>query len=62
MNNNIKYYIKHVYGNQNMYIADKTQAQAIQNLTNQKTLTTSTMRALEVLGFTFEQVLTPNNI
>lgn len=59
MNNIIKFYEKSVYGNQMMYIADKKQAESITRLTGQKSLTSGAFKALQELGFTFEEVIAP---
>jgi len=42
-----------------MYIADQAQAQLIGALTNTKTLLPYHKKALEALGFTFEEVIAP---
>jgi hypothetical protein len=55
----INYYIKNVYGLERIYISDPDVAIAIQKLTNQKTIDSRHIEALENLGFTFEQVLPP---
>ncbi len=59
MTNNIKYYTRSVYGNDNIYIADSEQAQLVFALTGTKTLLPHQKSALEALGFTFEEVLAP---
>lgn len=59
MTNNIQFYTRSVYGNDNMYIADQAQAQLIGALTNTKTLLPYHKKALEALGFTFEEVIAP---
>lgn len=57
MNKVIEYYIKNVYGNELRYVKDKEKAQAITILTGSKTLSGNHIGALEMLGFTFKQVL-----
>lgn len=57
MNKTIEYYIKHVYGNELRYVKDPEMAQAIRLLTGSKTLMGNHIGALEILGFTFKQVL-----
>jgi hypothetical protein len=52
----IKYYIKDIYSKPLVYVADKKEAQALQLLTDRKTLTRSDMEALRQLGFDFEEV------
>jgi hypothetical protein len=53
----IRFYAKEVYGNTNFYPIDYVDELKI--LTNQKTLTGRTIKALETMGFTFEEVLNP---
>ena len=55
----IEYYIKNVYGNELMYIADKEIAESVAALTNSKTLLPRHMDALEKLGCKFEFVHAP---
>lgn len=55
----IKYYTKHVYGKPMHYVLDTEKARALVSLTGHKTLLQSDMKALEVLGFTLEEVLLP---
>lgn len=55
----IKFYVKHVYGNETMYVLDADKAAAISTITREKTLTMRAVRGLEVLGFTFVEVLAP---
>ena len=56
----IEYYIREVYGIKNYYAVDKEIASAITKLTGKKTITISTMEALNALGFLFTQVINPN--
>lgn len=53
----IKFYQDRVYGVIKNYVKEPELAQAITTLTGRKTLTDQDMKALEALGFTFEQVL-----
>lgn len=53
----MNYYVKHVYGVEQMYLADKEQAHAVQLISGQKTITPYTKEGLERLGYTFKQVL-----
>lgn len=55
----ITYYIKNVYGNETMYVADKNTALAIQTISKEISLTSRTMTGLKELGFSFEEVLKP---
>jgi hypothetical protein len=55
--NSINYFIKQIYGKDTMYIDDPKIAKIITRLTQQKTLTCATMKALKDLGFTFNQIL-----
>ena len=55
----IEYYVKNVYGNDLMYVADPKLAENLTTLTGKKTLDWSAMQALVALGFLFEQVLSP---
>lgn len=54
---NIKFYRKNVYGNDYCYPATKVQAEALQILTNKKTLNDRDLEALKLLGFTLEEVM-----
>ena len=54
---NIKFYRKNVYGNDYCYPAKRDQADALQILTNKKTLNGRDMEALKMLGFTLEEVM-----
>ena len=56
---NIKYYIKNVYGNETLYVAEERDAKAIQKISGQKTLTPNVIKGLKELGFSFEQVFAP---
>ena len=58
-NKTIEIYRKSVYGNTLTYVKDKEIAQAIRILTNSKTLSGNDIGALEMLGFTFKEVLAP---
>lgn len=57
MNTVIEYRIKSVYGKDSRYIVDPVIAGAVKTLTGKMTLLDADMKALEVLGFTFKQVL-----
>lgn len=62
MTTQIRFYTKSVYGMPTMYLsretdAERTVANAIASLTGRKTLATSDMAALEVLGFTFTEMI-----
>lgn len=59
MHTNIQYYIKQVYGNDTMYIADENFQDVHRCLTGTKTLTSHAMTAYKQLGFTFTQILPP---
>jgi hypothetical protein len=56
-NKTIKFYRDRVYGVIKNYVKDPEVANAITMLTSRKTLTEQDMKALELLGFTFEEVL-----
>lgn len=56
-NKEIEYYAKEVWGNRRCYAKDAEIAKAITTLTNRATLDAKDFAALEVLGFTFKQVL-----
>ena len=56
----IQYYIKHVYGQELMYIFDPTIMNILKNLTGKKTVGRSDLSCLKSLGHTVEQVLCPN--
>ena len=53
----IEFYIKNVYGKENIYNKDENIAKNIQTLTTKKTIDKNDMQALENLGFTFKQVI-----
>ena len=53
----IKFYRDRVYGVVKFYVKQPEVAQSISALTGRKTLTEADMKALEALGFTFEEVL-----
>ncbi len=53
----IKFYQDRVYGVIKNYVKEPEVAKAITALTGRKTITEEDMKALETLGFTFEQVL-----
>ena len=53
----IQYYIKSVFGKDNIYIKDEEQSKIISTLTNKKTVDKNDIKALEQLGFTLEQVI-----
>lgn len=53
----IKFYKDRVYGVIKNYVKDPELATAITTLTGRKTLTDQDMKALETLGFKFEEVL-----
>lgn len=53
----IQYYIKNVFGNDNIYIKDKAINKNISTLTKKKTLDRNDIIALEKLGFILEQVI-----
>lgn len=55
----IPVYVRSVYGNEHIYVADSDKARALASLTSSKTLTHSHVRALQELGFTFEHVADP---
>lgn len=55
----IEYYIARVYGRAHLYIADKKIAETISILTGRKVLIPEHKKALEDLGLTFKQIVTP---
>lgn len=57
--NVIPVYVRNVYGNEHIYVADADKARTLAVLTASKTLTHSHVRALQELGFTFEHVADP---
>jgi hypothetical protein len=59
INKSIEYYIKNVYGNENIYIIGEN-AKHIQTLTNKKTIDKGDMLALEKLGLIFTRTFEPN--
>ena len=59
MNKEIEIYRKIVYGNELTYVKNKQFAEAIRILTNSKTISGHHARALEILGFTFIEVIAP---
>ena len=59
MTTTIKYFRKSVYGNELVYPADPRQAESLNLLTGQKTLTQSSLNALAGLGFTLEETFPP---
>ena len=52
----MKFYRKNVYGKDLMYLAERTQREAIEMICNRKSITERDMFALGMLGFTFEEV------
>ena len=56
----IQFYTKHVFGQERAYIVDANQAANVKTLTGGATLIHQHQKALEGLGFTFEQVLPPS--
>lgn len=57
--NTINYYRKNVYGSEFMYIEKQKEAETIQRLTKQKTLSTQDKLQLESLGVRFQEVIAP---
>lgn len=57
----IEYYIKNVYGCENMYILNDNIANSVTELTNKKTISCRDIINLEKLGCTFKEVLPPRN-
>jgi hypothetical protein len=55
----ITFYRRSVYGVEHMYIADPTMAGYIWGLTGTKTMLKQHKRALELMGYTFTEVLPP---
>lgn len=56
----IQFYVKNVYGVNNMYIVDDRQARLVQTLTGKKTISQSDIEALTALaGCAWVQVLAP---
>ncbi len=56
----IQIYIKSVYGVSRTYVADASQASALQQVTGSRTLETRHIAGLIALGLTFEQVPDPS--
>ena len=56
INTVIEYRIVSVYGRENIYVVSD-HAKAISELTRRKTIDATDIHALELLGFTFKQVL-----
>lgn len=56
---NITYYIKNVYGQEKIYLADDNQRRAVMMITGQRTVTPNVMKGLLLLGFSFTRVLEP---
>jgi len=52
----LQYYIKRVYGKQRVYLKDIKRQAAIELLTGRKTILSSDVEALKMLGFDFEEV------
>ncbi len=61
MNTVIEYYRKNIYGTEYMILSATKQADAIKHLMGHTTLTPHVKKWLEVLGFTFVEVLPPKN-
>jgi hypothetical protein len=57
----IEYYRKSVYGKDLLYILDERTANLMRCLTRNQTLRLDDKRTLELLGFTFKEVLAPRN-
>jgi hypothetical protein len=55
----IQYFRRTAYGNTHFYVKDKEQAEAVQQLTNCKTITDSHIAALIRLGIQVEEVIDP---
>jgi hypothetical protein len=56
----IQFYVKNVYGVNNMYILDDRQAKLVQTLTGRKTINQSDIEALtELAGCAWVQVFAP---
>ena len=55
----IEYYIKTVYGNDLIYIANEEVATNIKILTGRQTVTSGQLEALKHLGHTIKEVLPP---
>lgn len=53
---NITYYIKNVYGNDLMYVADPRIALIVRKLTGKQTINKYDIENLEALGHTFTRV------
>lgn len=53
----IEFFVKNVYGKELMYVKDEKLAQSLFQLTGHRTLTDDAKKAMESIGFTFEQVL-----
>lgn len=57
----ITYYVKNVYGNDRLYIADEEKAHAIALLTGSKTLSQQHIEGLQALGYTLTEVIAPRS-
>lgn len=57
----IPFFVRSVYGRDNIYIADETQSALVSTLTGLKTVSNSQLRALSALGLTLEQVPDPRS-
>ncbi len=55
----ITFYRKNVYGKEMMYIAGEISRLAVMQLTKKSTIDEGDMTALNILGFTFTEVLAP---
>jgi hypothetical protein len=56
----IQFYIKNVYGVNNIYISDNRQAKLVQTLTGRKTINQGDIEALtELTGCTWVQIFEP---
>lgn len=53
----IEFYKKTVYGNDMLYIKDKSTAEVVRSLTGKKTIDAEDMKSLEKLGVKFIQVI-----
>ena len=57
----ITFFVRSVYGRDNIYLADETQASLVSTLTGQKTVSNTQLRVLASLGLILEQVPDPRS-
>ena len=57
----IQYFTRRVYGVSTMYLLNDDVKKAIKLMTGRKTMTQADKTALELLGFTFAEIVDPQN-